>query len=105
MGIAILAVAALTATSYQIHSAEEAKGEAKKQREEQKAGAKKLQDEAASRQAGAESTAAADSARRQARKRQLALSTSGQSRQDTILTQPLGAVGQPASQQNTLLGA
>ena len=64
-----------------------------------------LQADLASRQANQESTAAADAARRQARKRQLSLATSGQSRQDTILTQGLGGTGAPTQSAKTLLGS
>jgi hypothetical protein len=103
--IAASVATAAAGTAYQIKSGEDAKDDAKKQRDEQQAQARKLQSEFASRQAGEEGTAAADSARRQARRRQLALSTAGQSRQDTILTQGLGSTGAQASQQKTLLGA
>lgn len=70
------------------------------QKEEQRA----LKASLASRQANEESLSAADTARRTARRRQLSLSTSGQSRQDTILTQGLGTVGD-SLQRKTLLGS
>jgi hypothetical protein len=105
MALPLIAAAVIAGTTYQIKSSEEAKVESRRQRDQQKEQAKKLQDEFTSRQANEESTATADAARRQARKRQLSLSTSGQSRQDTILTQGLGSTGSAPTQQKTLLGA
>lgn len=73
---------------------------AKEQDEKQKG----IEAEAATRLEQEESTAASQAAGKKARKRQKAKSATAQGRRGTLLTGPLGLVGEPETSGKTLLG-
>lgn len=80
---------------------QDAKGAANKQFDEQK----RLVDEANAKMSADKIAAEQAATLTSARKRQRALATGGQSRQDTILTGALGLPGKPETAGKVLLGA
>lgn len=99
------AIAGGVGTGYSIYSAEEAKGEAKEARAQEQESQRRLQSEIESRRTTEESEETARRTQEEARRRQRALATGGRGRRDTLLTGPLGAVGEAQTARKTLLGA
>lgn len=99
------AAASAGGAAYQAVEAHSARQDAKRQAEQQAAEQNRLLEEEKKRQAEQESADAERVATQQARQRQRALAGGAQGRAGTILTSPLGVMGEAQTAGKTLLGA